>query len=89
MARHYKRKRPVSRRGRMAWAARLRAEGMPLRQIAAELGVSHQTIANDPAHLAAEAQVSKLPVKKAPPGGEFLTAEVDSGGVIVPLRRTS
>lgn len=90
MARTYKRKRPRNPDRRMTAAARLRAEGLSLRQIAAELACSHDTVWRDLARwdAAHPANVSDLPVRKLPRGGEFLTGESDSEPTnIIELRR--
>ena len=81
MARKYKRKRPRNPDRRMAAAVRLRAQGLSLRQIAERLSCSHDTVWRDLARwdIAHEASnVSDLPVRKSPPGGQFLTGESDS-----------
>lgn len=89
MTRTYK-PRPKSRRGRMMRAARLRAEGLSLRKIAAQLQVHHSTVAADLGKWDEEqAKVSVLPVGFLPlAGGENPTPESDSGSAeVVPLRR--
>jgi len=73
----------------MLRAADMRGEGKSLREIARALGCSHQTVANDLGRLAAEARVSKLPVKKKPPRGGILTRRFDGASDVIPLRRTS
>jgi len=85
--RNYKRKR--NPRGRMLRAVQLHAEGLSLRQIAKEVGCSYDTVWRDLQKWAAEhANVSEIPVRKMPPGGESLTPESDSEpGKVVPLRR--
>jgi len=81
--RSYKRKRPGSRRGRMLLAARYRADGLSLRQIAERLEVHHETVRRDlSAWDAEQAKVSHLPVAKTPPGGGNATPECDSGTVV-------
>lgn len=65
----YKRKRWGSKDRRREAAMRLRAEGLSLRDIAARLKVSHQTVAND---LAA----SNCSVKNFPLQGRNLTADL-------------
>jgi predicted ArsR family transcriptional regulator len=87
--RTYKPVRPKARRGRMLRAVRMHAEGMPLRDIAKVLEISHETVRRDLAAWDAEqATVSHLPVTFPPPGGGNVTAECDSGEVI-PLRRNA
>jgi transposase len=89
--RTYKRKRLKTKgRGRMLVAAQLRGQGMSLRQIAAETGVSKDTVLRDLREWdSLNAKVSQLPVSKmprAPEGrGENETAECDSN--VVQLRR--
>lgn len=90
----YKRKRPRQWRDknkRMTAAVRLRAQGMSLRQIAQELAVSYQTIANDLARWERERPnvipLSNSPVKSYPPTGRDLTPEFDSGTPVIQLRR--
>jgi hypothetical protein len=80
----------ATRSARMRHAARLRGEGLSLRQIAAQQGVSHDTVWRDLAAWDAQhARVSDLPVRKTPPGGGNLTPRSDSRDAdIVPLRRT-
>ena len=88
MVRHYKRKRDP--RGRMLRAAALHAEGKSLREIAAAIDCSHQTVARDLAKWAAEqAGVSHMPVTKMPHGGGSVTPECDSTAPVIPLRRIS
>jgi hypothetical protein len=91
MVRHYRRKHLRHPGRRMEAAARLRAEGLSLRQIAVKLAVSYETIRRDLAKRgAAQASVSHLPVKKTPPGGQFVTPGCDSANPnVIPLRRTS
>jgi hypothetical protein len=77
---------------RMTRAARLRGEGMSLRQIAAVQDVSYETVRRDLAQWdalsAPDAKVSHLPVTKLPPGGGNVTVECDSGDALVlSLRR--
>lgn len=85
--RNYKRKR--NPRGRMLRAVELRAGGLSLRQIAKEVGCSYDTVWRDLQKWAAErANVSEIPVRKMPQGGENLTPESDSElGGVVSLRR--
>ncbi len=86
--RNYKRKRPRNPGKRMAAAVRLRAQGLSLRQIADRLAVSHDTVWRDLAKWdTAHANVSEMPVRKTPPGGENLTAESDSETNVINLRR--
>jgi Helix-turn-helix domain len=86
--RNYKPK-PKAARGRMMRAARLRSEGMSLRQIAAELQVHHSTVAADLAKWEAEqAKVSVLPVGFLTPGGKNPTPGSDSADApVISLRR--
>jgi|SRR5579872_4702490 len=92
--RTYQRKRPkrwTDKDRRMAQAAGLRAEGRSLRQIAAELSVSHQTVSNDLARWdarqaeAAPANVvplsrkaSRTAVKNDPAAGHDVTPGFDT-----------
>lgn len=79
----------------MAVAARLRGEGMSLRQIAARQSVSYQTVANDLArwdreHSAMPAEIIRLSrpgVKNVTPGATDLTPGFDTGTNVIPLRR--
>ena len=92
--RTYKPRQPKSRRGRMIRAAGMRGEGMSLRQIAAELGVSHDTAWRDLRRWDEEnAKITNLSdrgVRKTPPGGGNLTAPSDSeSATVLPMRRTS
>jgi len=78
---------------RMAAAVQLRAQGLTLRQIAAELFVHHQTIANDLARWdRTAANVARLPSnplgESGVPGPAFRQADSTAGNVIE-LRRTS
>jgi hypothetical protein len=83
VARTYKRKRlrPDPDR-RMAAAVDLRARGLSLRQIAAELLCSYQTVANDLARWEREHEnvvpLSNSVVKNSPRGGVNLTPDFDS-----------
>lgn len=79
----------TSRKARMGRAARLRAEGLSLRQIAAEQDVSYQTVLRDLRKWdEQQAKVSHLPVTKLPPRGENVTPGCDSdGATVLPLRR--
>lgn len=77
---------------RVAFVVRRRADGLSLRQIAAEAGFSYETARRYLAEHAAEvAKVSHLPVTFPPPGGGNVTGP--GGGnvtaTITPLRRTS
>ena len=91
--RNYKPKRPKSPRdARMNRAARLRAGGNSLRQIAAEQDVSYETVRRDLARWdalnAPDATVSHLPVTKMPLGGGSVTGARDTGAApVIPLRR--
>jgi hypothetical protein len=94
MVRTYKPKKPRARRGRMLRAARMRTEGMSLREIASEIGVSKDTIMRDlRAWDVLQANVSHLPVSKPPRGGGNETPARDGNetpdAAIVPLRRSS
>jgi lambda repressor-like predicted transcriptional regulator len=79
----------------MAVAARLRAEGLSLRQIAARQSVCYQTVANDlarwdrehPAMPAEIVRLSRSAVKNVTPGATDLTPDFDSGTNVIPLRR--
>lgn len=79
--RRLEKRRVPARDKRMAEAARRRADGKSLRQIAGELGVSYQTVSNDLArwdalHPPTDANVvpfrklSKSGVGNLPPGGQ-------------------
>lgn len=75
---------------RMNLAVRLRAEGRSLREIAAELRVSHQTVANDLARwderqqavpsnvVALSRKASRTAVKNDPAAGQDLTPGLDT-----------
>ena len=91
MARRYRRKHLRDPARRMEAAARLRAEGLSLRQIAERLGVSHDTAWRDLARWAeSRSNVSDLPVRNTPPRGQFLTPGSDrTEPNVIPLRRTS
>lgn len=76
------------RRKRLAEVVRLREQGWSLRVIARHLEVHWQTVANDLARWAEEsAKVSKLPVPNSTPSVENPTAEFDTEGTIVRLRK--
>lgn len=83
---------PALRRTR---AVELRDAGRSLRQIAAELHVSHQTVANDLARADRDANVTPLPLSTSgvnfrPEKARKLTGEVDSeAATVTPLRRSS
>lgn len=92
--RKYKRKRPAQWRDkdkRMLAAVRLRADGKSLREIAKELAVSYQTVANDLARWERERPnvilLSNPAVKSYPPPGQDLTPEFDREPAVLPLRR--
>lgn len=92
--RNYKRKRPSQWRDkdkRMTLAVQMRAQGMSLREVAKELAVSYQTVANDLQRWERErpnvALLSKTAVKSYPATGQDLTAEFDSEAAVVNLRR--
>lgn len=95
--RNYRRKLTLDKDRRMAVAVRLTAEGLSLREIAARLSVSHQTVANDLGRWERErssmplmiVRLSKPAVKNLPHGGEVLTPDFDRGSGVTPLRRTS
>lgn len=79
--RNYKRKHTRNPDKRMEAVVRLRAQGLSLRQIAAELACSHDTVWRDlgrwdAAHAASN--VSDLPVRKSPLWGQNLTPESDA-----------
>lgn len=80
------------REARMGRAARLRAEGKSLREIAAIQEVSHETVRRDLAAWdlknAPSATVSHFPVTKVPPGGGNVTPGCDSEtGTVIHLRK--
>ena len=84
MVRHYKRKPGrVNPDRRMARAVELRAEGLSLRQIAERLSCGRMTVSRDLERWDREHQnvvpLSQTAVPKSPPGGQFGTAEWDSG----------
>lgn len=92
--RKYTRKRPAQWRDknkRMAAAVRLRADGMSLREIAKELAVSYQTIANDLARWERQRPnvvlLSNSAVKSHPHAGQDLTPDFDNEPAVLPLRR--
>ena len=93
--RTYKRKKTLDKDRRMAVAVRLTHEGLSLRQVAARLSVSYQTVANDlrrwertAAQMPLEiVRLSKPTVKNVPQRGGILTPEVDSTAHVIPLRR--
>jgi len=90
VTRKYKPVKPKAPRGRMLRAARLRAEGLSLREIAAELQVHHSTVAADLAKWEAEqAKVSVLPVGFPPRArGGNPTPESDStGAAVIKMKR--
>jgi transposase len=69
------RRRVPARDKRMAEAVRLRTEGKSLREIAAELGVSYQTVSNDLARWERERPANVIPLSKSgvhnsPPRGQ-------------------
>ena len=73
-------------------AARLRAEGRSLREIAAIQEISHETVRRDLAAWdeknAPSATVSHLPVTKTPLEGWNVSAECDSEAAsVIPLRK--
>jgi len=70
----------------MADAARLRAEGLTLRQIAARLAVHHQTVANDLARWDRPSRnvvrlPSKTAVEKRIPGSEIRHPDSTAGNM--------
>lgn len=86
--------RPTYRRGRMLRAARLRGDGLSLRQIAAELEVHHDTVWRDLKSWDEEqkkvTRLSDRPVGMNAPGGHESDTQSDSDGArILPMRRTS
>ncbi len=91
MVRRYRRKHLRDPARRMAAAARLRAEGLSLRQIAVRLAVSHETVRRDLARRGeAQARLSHLPVTNLPRRGELVTPGCDSADSnVIPLRRSS
>lgn len=86
--RTYKR-RSTFRRDRRDRSVALRAEGLSLRQIAAKVGASYETVRRD---LAAwdeqQEKVSRLPVTNLAPGGDFRDTGRDSGATVTPLNMT-
>jgi transposase len=77
-----KKRRVPARDRRMATAVKLRHAGLSLRAVAAELGVSYQTVANDLARWARDygnvvIPLSKRGVSKLPPRGQDRTPEFD------------
>jgi transposase len=80
------RRHAAARDKRMNTAVQLRAQGMSLRQIAGDLGVSYQTVANDLARWKREHPnvISLVPKpsrnggRNCPPGGQEETPEVDT-----------
>jgi hypothetical protein len=92
VTRNYKPQRTaLARKARMGRAAKLRAGGKSLREIAAIQEVSHETVRRDLAAWDlknAVASVSHLPVTKAPPGGGNVTAECDGEAApVINLRK--
>jgi len=88
--RNYKAARTATtRKARMGRAARLRGEGLSLRQIAAKQEVSYQTVLRDLRKWdEVHPEVSHATVTKLPPRGENVTPECDSANAtILPLRR--
>jgi hypothetical protein len=83
--------RPTYRRSRQRSAAELRGAGLSLRQIAAKVGASHETVRRDLAAWdAQQAKVSHLPVTFLAPGVEVRDTGCDSpAAVVLPLRRLS
>jgi len=83
---------PAAKRDRrMADAARLRAEGLTLRQIAARLAVHHQTVANDLARWDRPSRnvvrlPSKTAVEKRIPGSEIRHPD-STAETVIELRR--
>jgi len=82
---------PAYRRGRMLRAARLHGDGMSLRQIAAELGVHHDTVWRDLRRWGEEqktvTRLSDRPVGMNAPGGHESDTRSDSEATVTPLRR--
>lgn len=93
MARTYKRKHARNPDRRMAAVARLRAQGLSLRQIAQQAAVGKSTVARDLArwdqeHPNVTPLVSQKPVPNLPRGGDFGTPEWDSEPTnVIELRR--
>lgn len=90
--RKYKRKHARNPDRRMAAAVRLRAQGMSLRQIGAELACSEGTVRNDLARWARErpnvaALVRKTIAQNSPPGAEITHPDYAPDNNIVELRR--
>ena len=76
--RTYKRKRWGSKDRRREAAVRLRAEGLSLREVAARLKVSHETVRRDLAAVT-------LGCLKLPPRGRDVTANVTADATASPL----
>lgn len=85
---------------RMAITARLRAEGLSYRQIAAQQLCSYQTVARDLSRWALErdrmpleiirlSHPSPRAVTRNAPGAIDVTPPRDSGANVIPLRRTA
>jgi transposase len=83
--------RSTYRRDRRDRAVTLRAGGLSLRQIAAKIGASHETVRRDlSAWDEQQEKVSQLPVTKVAPGGDECDTGCDSReAVVIPLRRSS
>lgn len=94
MARTYKRKHARNPDKRMAAAARLRAQGMSLRQIGSELACDASTVLRDlrrwdQEHPNVTQIVLQKPVANAPRRGEFATPECNTESNIIQLRRNA
>jgi predicted DNA-binding protein (UPF0251 family) len=95
--RTYKPKPAVDKDRRMAVAVRLTTEGLSLRQAAARLSVSYQTVARDLERWERERasmplaiiRLSQPAVTKNAPGATDVTPRCDSGANVIPLRRSA
>jgi hypothetical protein len=99
--RTYKPKPGMDKDRRMAVAARLTAEGLSLREVAARLTVSHMTVTRDldrwdrerpsmPLAIIRLAQPAVTPAcNKTAPRGQEVTAECDGGADVIQLRRSA
>ena len=82
---------------RMAVAARLTAEGLSLREAAAQLSVSYMTVARDLQRWEQERanmplaiiRLSQPAVTPIAPGATNVTVACDSGANVIPLRRSA
>jgi IS30 family transposase len=88
MTRTYKRKHLRNPDRRMAAVARLRSQGLSLRQIGERMACSYMTVKRDLDRWEREhANVSHLPVTNTPPGGKDVTPECDSDMTVIQFRR--